>query len=225
MLKLVAGVLGFPFLAIIALLHGILSIVFGILSAIKNHFRGILSFIFAPFYIARKSVGGSEETVATVYSFTVGWSFFVPSCIYAVLTHSYKFNVKSVLAGSFEMNAVHYVAAGSAFILVCGALSLLYEIGRWYWKSVLKKGTSEVVAAKPEAVEAPKADDPNDIFEELLSELNMLVESGFTAEAIAQFVQKLTEIFKKDKLTTDQYLHLMQLVKNAKKNPVVPVES
>jgi len=122
---------------------------------------------------------------------------------------------------------MYCVAIGVIIILACGPISILYEIGRWYWKSVLKKGTSEsAVVAKPEAVEVSKADDddPNDKFQELIMELSNLITDGFTEEAIMRFIEKVTEIFKKDEIKREQYLALMGMVEKAKQNRVVPAE-
>ncbi len=201
MLKLVAGFLGFPLLPIAAFFHGVVWI---LCNLIKNSSSVFGALLFAPSTLRRTPVDFIKVLSGLLI---MGTAFSSEFFLFKRFASYYP----------LEMNLSLWIILA---LTGTNILSALYEAGRWYWKSVLKKGTSEAVVAKPESAEAPKADDPNDIFEELYNELQALVQSGFTAEAIAQFVQKLTEIFKKDKLTPDQYLHLMQLVKNAKRNRV-----
>lgn len=233
--KVVFGAIFFPVLVPVAFVHLIVAgtVMFAkkVLGNLKPILKGILNFIgFLIFGATVARRWGSivkDTTDAGIQNLSLGAYF----AVYAIFNLVACGSAGGVVPNWWWDNKWIFLG-----VVATNVLSGFYEIGRWYWNSVLKKNSGRNVPEQPKVEEVmreapapmkmeakpttPKQDDddPNDKFEELITELSNLITDGFTEEAIMRFIEKVMEIFKEGELKQEQYNTLMEMADKARRN-------
>lgn len=214
MLKAALGIVFFPFLSVVAFLHGIYWFIKNVL---KNSWAVVGISLVGPSILRKYEDPANKGENSAIAIFTcAGVCTILGTLIFTA-------SVITIAKGRFEEMDWLWKVAG---LLGCtNVLSAFYEGGRAYWnwlKKDKKKSEQEALApvetttTKPEMKQDEDDDDPIDNFSRLLNQIEALKNSDSFEETIRALLEEIEKLIKTDGLTFKQARHLADLIDDAK---------